>query len=171
MRQIRYRVATSLDGYIAGPHGEWDWIVPDPDIDFGTLFSQFDTVLLGRRTYEITLSPNAPPWPPGIRVYVFSRTLQQRDHPGVTIVADSVEQTAAALRAASGKDIWLFGGGSLFQSLLDARLVDAVEIAVIPVLLGGGIPLLAPPARQAKLKLVRHTASSAGIVRLEYAVT
>jgi dihydrofolate reductase len=171
VRQIRYKVATSLDGYIAGPNGEWDWIVPDPDVDFGTLFSQFDTVLLGRRTYEVTLSPDAPPWPPEIRRYVFSRTLRQRDHPGVTIVADTVEETLTALRATSGKDIWLFGGGSLFRSLLDARLVDTVELAVIPVLLGEGIPLLAPPVRQAKLTLVRHAASRAGIVRLEYAVT
>jgi dihydrofolate reductase len=164
-------VATSLDGYIAGPKGEADWIVPDPDIDFSAVFSQFDTALLGRRTYELTQSPDAPPWPPGIRVYVFSRTLRQRDHPDVTIIADTVEETVAALRATSGKDIWLFGGASLFRSLLDARLVDTVEVAVMPVLLGGGIPLLLPPARQAKLKLVGHKPSKAGIVTLEYAVT
>ena len=82
MRRIRYLVAASLDGYIAGPNGEADWIAPDPDFDFSALFSQFDSVLLGRRTYEITLSPGAPAWPPGIRVYVFSRTLRQVDHPG-----------------------------------------------------------------------------------------
>jgi dihydrofolate reductase len=54
MRRIRYMVATSLDGYIAGPKGEADWIVPDRDTDFLALFKQFDTVLLGRRTYEMT---------------------------------------------------------------------------------------------------------------------
>ena len=108
MRPIRYVVATSLDGYIAGPKGEADWIVMDPDIDFGALFNQFDTVLLGRRTYEITQSPGAPPWPPGIRVYVFSRTLRQRDHPSVTIVGDKAEETLAVLRTESAKDIWLF---------------------------------------------------------------
>jgi dihydrofolate reductase len=170
VRRIRYSVATSLDGYIAGPKGETDWIVPDPDFDFRALYNQFDTVLLGRRTYEMTLNPGAPPWPPGIRVYVFSRTLSQRDHPGVTIVSDRVEETLAALRAEPGKDIWLFGGASLFQSLLDARLVDTVELAVMPVLLGGGIPLLLPPARRAKLRLIGHKASSTGVVSLEYAV-
>ncbi len=168
MRRIRYLVATSLDGYIAGPKGEADWIVPDPDFDFLALYNRFDTVLLGRRTYEITQSPGAPPW---IRVYVFSRTLRQRDHPGVTIVAAKVEETLAALRAQPGKDIWLFGGASLFRSLLDARLVDTVEVAVMPVLLGGGIPLLPPPAKQTKLKLIGHKASQSGTVSLEYAVT
>ena len=170
MRPIRYCVATSLDGYIAGPKGEADWIVMDPNIDFRALFSQFDTVLLGRRTYEITRRPGVPPWPPGYQLYVFSRTLRQRDHPEVTIVADKVEATLAALRAMPGKDIWLFGGASLFRSLLDARLVDTVEVAVMPVLLGGGIPLLPPPAKQAKLKLTGHHASKTGVVSLEYAV-
>ncbi len=170
MRRIRYRVAMSLDGYIAGPKGEVDWLVADPDFDFLGLFSQFDTALLGRRTYEITLSPGAPPWPPEITVYVFSRTLQQRDHPQVSVVADRVEETLADLRAKPGKDIWLFGGGSLFRSLLDVRLVDTVEVAVMPILLGEGIPLLVPPAKRARLKLTGHSVGKTGIVLLEYAV-
>ena len=104
-------------------------------------------------------------------MYVFSRTLRQCDHPEVTIVADKLEETVAALRAMkSGKDIWLFGGGTLFRSLLDAGLVDAVEVAISPVLLGGGLPLLSPPAKQAKLKLTGHKVYKTGIVSLEYAV-
>jgi dihydrofolate reductase len=170
MRRIRYAVAASLDGYIAGPKGEFDWIVPDPDFDLPALFDQFDTALLGRHTYEITLSPGAPPWPPGIRLYVFSRTLRQRDHPGVTLVAEKAEEAVTALRAERGKDIWLFGGGSLFRSLLEAGLVDTVEVAILPVLLGGGIPLLAPTVRQARLKLTGHKVSKAGRVSLKYAV-
>ncbi len=76
----------------------------------------------------------------------------------------------AALRAEPGKDIWLFGGGSLFRSLLDAGLVDTVEVAIMPVLLGGGIPLLPPPAKQTKLKLTGHKVYKTGIVSLEYSV-
>ena len=170
MRPIRYVVTASLDGYIAGPNDEVDWIVPDPDFDFRALFNQFDTALLGRRMYEMTRRPDAPPWPPGMSVYVFSRTLRQRDHPEVTIVADKLEETLAALRAKSGKDIWLFGGGSLFRSALEAGLVDTVEVAVSPVLLGGGIPLLPPPTKQAKLRLTGSKVYKAGIVSLEYAV-
>ena len=170
MRRVRYAVATSVDGYIAGPKGEADWIIRDPEMDFRALFEQFDTLLLGRRTYEITQSPGAPPWPSSTSVYVFSRTLRQTDHPRVTIVADRLEETVAALRATSGKDIWLFGGSSLFNGLLAAGLVDTVEVAVSPVLLGGGIPLLPPPAKPAKLKLIGHRVYKAGTVSLQYAV-
>jgi dihydrofolate reductase len=89
----------------------------------------------------------------------------------VTIVADKLEQTVAALRAKkSGKDIWLFGGGLLFRSLLDVGLVDAVEVAISPVLLGGGLPLLPPPAKQTKLKLTGHKVYRTGIVSLQYMV-
>src|SRR5262249_15394289 len=154
-----YRVAASLDGYIAGRNGEIDWIVRDPDFDFATLFSQFDTVLLGRHTYELTRKPGAPPWPPGIRVFVFSRTLRPEDHAGVTVVAEKAEERRAAMRAAPGKDIWLFGGASLFRGLLRARLIDTVEVAIMPVLLGGGIPLLPTPSERAKLRLVSHNVS------------
>ncbi|HEX6535591.1 MAG TPA: dihydrofolate reductase family protein, partial [Gemmatimonadaceae bacterium] len=86
MRRVRYLVAMSLDGYIAGPGGEIDWIVHDPTIDFAALYAGFDTVLLGRRTYELTRQPGAPAWPAGWRVYVFSRTLDPAEHPAVTVV-------------------------------------------------------------------------------------
>jgi dihydrofolate reductase len=170
MRRIRYQVAMSLDGYIAGPKGEADWIIIDPDIDFGALFEQFDTFLLGRRTFE-AMGGGGQGGPPGVKTLVFSRTLRQQDYPGVTIVAEGVEETVAALRAEPGKDIWLFGGGSLFRSLLDAGLVDTVEVAIMPVLLGEGIPLLLPPAKQTKLKLTgQNVYAKTGIVLLEYSV-
>jgi dihydrofolate reductase len=86
-------------------------------------------------------------------------------------VSDNWEDAVRALREKSGKDIWLFGGGDLFRTMLDAGLVDGVDIAVIPVLLGGGTPLLASPANRAKLKLTRHTLyKRSGIVSLEYDV-
>jgi dihydrofolate reductase len=171
MRRVRYAVAASLDGYIAGPKGEADWIITDPDIDFNALWGQFDTFLIGRGTFEVmTRGKKKAGAIPGMRVFVFSRTLRQRDYPQVTIVADKAEETVADLRKESGKDIWLFGGGVLFRSLLDAGLVDTVEVAVIPVLLGGGIPLVPPPAKQTKLKLTEHKVYKTGIVSLKYAV-
>ena len=171
VRRIRYQVASSLDGYIAGPKGEADWILMDPDIDFRALFAQYDTVLIGRRTFEgMARGTKKPGAMPGMKTLVFSRTLRQRDYPKVTIVAEKADETLTALRAASGKDIWLFGGGLLFRSLLDAGLVDTVEVAVSPVLLGGGIPLLPPPTKQAKLRLTGSKVYKAGIVSLEYAV-
>jgi dihydrofolate reductase len=167
VRRIRYQVAMSLDGYIAGPQGEFDWIIADPEIDFGALFQQFDTLLVGRGTFEFMVK-HGQAAVPGMKIIVFSRTLQQRDYPDVTIVAGKEKETVAALRKDPGKDLWLFGGGLLFRSFLDAGLVDTVEIAVIPVLLGGGIPLLPAPAKQAKLKLTGHKVYGSGIVLLEY---
>ena len=170
MRRICYSVAMSLDGYVAGPNGEADWIIMDPEIDFGELFSRFDTILMGRRTFEATQAMGGGVAMPGVTSVVVSRTLRPQDHPGVTIIGDKVEDAVAQMRAAPGKDIWLFGGGILFRSLLAARLVDAVEVAVIPVLLGGGIPLLPAPAERAKLKLTSHKIYKTGIVALTYAV-
>ena len=169
MRRVRYRVATSLDGYIAGPQGEADWIIMDPEIDFQGLFDQFDTFLVGRRTFEI-MAGQGRGITPGVKTYVFSRTLRQPDHPGVTIVAEQAAETVAGLRADTGKDIWLFGGASLFGNLLEAGLVDTVEVAIIPVLLGGGIPFLPPPAARTKLQLTNHRVYKTGIVSLEYAI-
>ena len=168
MRHVRYAVAASLDGYITGPKGEIDWIIMDPEIDFNSFVQQFDTVLLGRRTFE-TMARAGKAGIPGMKTLVFSRTLQQSDYPQVTIVAENSGETLSSLRHQSGKDIWLFGGGSLFRTLLEAKLVDTIEIAVIPVLLGEGIPLLASPAKVTKLNLTHHKIYQTGIVSLEYA--
>src|SRR5437867_5072550 len=128
LRRIRYAVAASLDGYIAGPQGEADWITMDPDIDFSVLFNQFDTVLIGRVTFEAMVKAGHA-LIPGMKTFVFSRTLQPGDHTKVTIVADKPEETLATLRGKPGKDIWLFGGGSLFRSLASGGLIDTVEVA------------------------------------------
>ena len=170
MRRVRYRVAASLDGYIAGPNGEIDWIVPDPTVDFTSVYAGFDTALLGRHTYELTQQPGAPPWPADWRIYVVSRTLPAAQPGGVTVVGTDVESTVAALRAESGRDIWLFGGGQLFASLLAAGLVDRIEVAVMPVILGRGIPLVASGAPCSRLVLTSSNADPSGIVSLAYDV-
>lgn len=168
MRRLRYNVAASLDGFIAGPNGEYDWIVEDPAIDFGALFAEFDTALMGRRTFEVMLAQGAGNLLPGLRTVVFSSTLPAEDHPGVTVVSGNAEAAVAALKAEPGKDLWLFGGGALCRSLLDAGLVDAVEVAVVPILLGSGVPLLAAGPRSPGLHLVGCEALPSGIVRLAY---
>jgi dihydrofolate reductase len=107
---------------------------------------------------------------PGMKTIVFSRTLRQRDYPQVAIVADHQKETVAALKAGSGKDIWLFGGGSLFRSLAEERLVDTVEVKIIPILLGSGIPLSPNQQNRIKLALTAHKVYATGIVSLEYAI-
>lgn len=170
MRRVLYRVAASVDGYIAGPRGEVDWIVHDPAVDFAKLYESVDTVLLGRRTYELTRQPGAPAWPRSWQIYVFSRTLPPEDHPGVTVVRGDAGPRVAGLRAAPGREIWLFGGGSLFRSLLGAKQVNLLEVAVVPVLLGGGIPLLETGAPLTRLALQQVERYPSGLLSLRYRV-
>jgi dihydrofolate reductase len=167
---LRYQVAVSLDGFIAGPNGEYDWIVMDPSIDFAALFQEFDTAVMGRKTYEVVTAQGGQGALPGLDIIVFSRTLAAAAYPGVRIVKDDPGHVVATLKAKPGRDIWLYGGGELFRSLLDAKLVDTVEVAVMPVLLGAGIPLL-PPGAATKLVLAdQKTLPASGIVALAYSV-
>src|SRR6266702_6702410 len=169
MRRVRYSVAMSLDGYIAGPKGEADWITMDPEVDFTAIFSQFDTILVGRRTFDVMVAAGRAS-APGMKTIVFSRTLRQEDHPEVAIVMDGQREAVAALKARPGEDIWLFGGGKLFRSLAEAGMVDTVEVSVIPILLGDGVPLAPNLSRWINLSLVNHKVYSSGAVSLEYAI-
>jgi dihydrofolate reductase len=159
----------SLDGLIAGPNGEADWIVMDPEIDFTQLFSAYDTLLMGRKTWEASKSQGGAGMP-GMKSYVISRTLDASECKGATLSSDPAT-TLRELKQQPGKAIWLFGGGGLFKSLLDLGLVDQVQVGVIPVVLGNGLPLVEHPAKQARLKLRKHRVyEKTGIVMLDYEV-
>lgn len=167
MRRLRYQVAVSLDGYIAASDDtDVSWIPMDPEIDFAALFDQFDTFLIGRRTWETSGGMLGRS-----RVVVVSTTLDPAAHPALTIVSDDLADRVRQLKAEPGKDIWLFGGGRLFRSLLAEGLVDTVEPAIVPVLLGGGTRFLPDPATRSLLTLTGHRVfATSGIVLLEYAV-
>ena len=171
MRRVVYGGAMSLDGYIAAPDGGYDWIVTDPEIDFGALMARYDTFLIGRKTFDsMQKIGGGATAAPGVENIVFSRTLRASDHPGVRI-HDDAESVVRELRTKPGKDIALFGGGELFRSLLAAGLVDEVGVSLIPVLLGGGVPFLPAPAGRAVLKLRKQRVyEKTGTVLLEYDV-
>ena len=171
MRLVRFGGAMSLDGYIAGPGGEYDWIVMDPDFDFSEHLKQFDTFLIGRKTFEAMLQLGSGGRSmPGTQNVVFSRTLRPADYPHV-VMSDDAVRFVNELRAKPGKDIALFGGGELFRSLLGAGLVDRVEMSLIPVLLGAGIPLLPPPAPRTALKLRKQrVCEKTGRIALDYEI-
>lgn len=168
MRRLRYQVACSLDGYIAGLDDEFDWITPEPTFDFEALHAQFDTIIMGRRTYEIVRDMGESFL--GKQVIVASRSLRQEDHLDVEVVGVGLEARVRELLSQPGRDIWLYGGGELLSQLLTWNLVDTVEPAVIPILLGGGVPLLASHGVRRRLVLIGHRVYPSGMVLFEYNV-
>lgn len=170
MRRLVYSVATSLDGFIAGPKGECDWIFPDSGIDFRAMHSRFDTMLMGRRTYEVASTRGSFLKETGMRIVVVSTSLGSARSPEIIVIDRDVEEVVRALKAEAGKDIWLSGGSVLFRSLFDAGVVDAIDVSVFPVLLGSGTPLFREGHRAA-LKLDACNALSSGVLMLSYTVS
>jgi dihydrofolate reductase len=168
MRRIRYSVAMSLDGYIAGPNGEYDWIEVAPSAAgpyFKAFYAQFDTVLMGRKSYEQAGGAVKP-----FATYVVSRTLPAGKRRGVTVLGVDALERIAALREQPGKDIWLWGGGELFGSLAAAELVDTVEVGLMPVLLGAGRKLMSGCDRRVRLELRERRGDLPGTELLIYDV-
>jgi dihydrofolate reductase len=170
MRQLRYSVAASLDGYIAGPSGEFDWIVVDPEIDFAAMYAGFSGLVMGRRSYDVFAATGGAVGP-DLPTCVYSRTLPEGPRDGVTVARDAVSHVRELKEAAEGKPLWLWGGGDLFRQLAAAGLVDGVDVAIIPVLLGSGLQLLPAPGPRLSLHLRAHRLFAAtGTVFLEYDV-
>ena len=170
MRPLRYSVAASLDGYIAGPGGEFDWIPIDPDIDFAAMYAGFSALVMGRRSYEVFVGTGGGEGP-ALPTFVYTRTLAEGERDGVTFVRDAVAHVTALKQTGGDKPIWLWGGGELFRQMAEAGLVDGVDVAVIPILLGGGLSLLPPPGRRLPLQLRNHRLyPKTGTLFLEYDV-
>jgi dihydrofolate reductase len=169
MRQLRYSVAASLDGFIAGPNGEFDWIIVDPEIDFAALYASFGALVMGRRSYDVYVSTGGGVGP-GLPTYVYSRSLLEGERDGVTFARDAAAHVRR-LKEGEGKPIWLWGGGDLFRELAQAGLVDGVDVAVIPIVLGAGLPLMSAPGARLTLKLRSHRVYEAtGTLMLTYDV-
>ena len=170
MPQLRYSVAASLDGFIAGPGGEFDWIVVDPDIDFAAMYAGYSGLVMGRKSYDVFVATGGAP-DISLPTYVCSRTMPEGERDGVIVVRDAVSQLRALKKGPDDKPLWLWGGGELFRQCAEAGLVDGVEVAVIPILLGGGIPLLPTPGPRLKLHLRSHVLySQTGTMLLSYDV-
>jgi dihydrofolate reductase len=167
--KIRYGVAMSLDGYIAGPNGEFDWIPEDTGIDFVAMWAQFDVFLMGRRTWDIARI--SPEHFAGKKVFVASRNLRPGANSDITVVPDLTKQALQALRQKATKDIWLFGGSELATTVFNLDEVDGLDLSVIPVLLGAGIPLAPHLEKRAGLRLLEARNYPSGVVQLSYSVS
>jgi dihydrofolate reductase len=169
MRKIVLGLAVTLDGFIEGPNGEYDWCFTDQDYGITEMVKRMDTVLMGRKTYEMTLKMGDT----GIvgfsklKNYVFSTTLDKVSE-GVTLIKNNIRQEVERIKNEDGKDIWLFGGAGLTTSLINLGLVDELSLAVHPVLLGQGTPLFRDLQSRTLLNLVDVKTYSTGLVSLIY---
>jgi dihydrofolate reductase len=171
MRRVTFGVGNSLDNFIARADHSTDWLLwgkeaASVSADFWTTI---DTVVMGRKTYEVVLKSGATSYP-GVENVVFSRTMKEAPDDQVRIVSEDAADFVRRLKAQNGKGICVMGGGELAKSLFDADLIDEIGLNVHPILLGSGIPLFHPMGRQIKLQLLESKPFSNGCVLVRYEV-
>ena len=170
MRKIVLSLAVSLDGFIEGPNGEYDWCFMDQDYGMSAFMNSIDAVFVGRKTYEMSLGMEADiSGMPRMDEYVFSNTLDKVKEGSVLIKGD-IKTQVEKIKNQTGKDIWLFGGASLTTTLMTLKLIDEVQLAVHPILLGGGKPLIRDVSERVNLELIDTKTYSTGLVSLKYSV-
>ena len=168
-RRVRLYIATSLDGYIAGPGDALDWLFTDQDYGYDEFIGQVDAIAMGRRTYDIVRGFDEWPYE-GKHAWVFTRTDGHEPDPRVTFTSASPAAWLVERFTEGGGDLWLMGGGELARDFLDAHLVDEISVAVHPVILGGGVPLIPPGTHRRTLRLAHSRAWNSGLVMNTYVV-
>jgi dihydrofolate reductase len=171
MRKVTFGVANSLDNFIARRDHAVDWLVWDDEVAAisAEFWKTIDTVLMGRKTYEVMLKSGTTSYP-GVKNYVFSRTLKESPDEKVEIIEKDVAEFVRDLKARAGKGICVIGGGELAKSLFEARLVDEIGLNIQPVLLGRGIPLFYEMSHQIDLELLDCKPLKNGGVLVSYRV-
>ena len=172
MRRLTFGGANSLDNYLARADHAVDWLLWGDEAAgiMADFWKTIDTVLMGRKTYEVAMRSGQGDGYPGVKCYVFSRTLPENPAAGVTLVRDDAAEFVRRLKGQEGKDICLMGGGELARSLLEAGLIDEIGFNIHPVLLGAGIPLFHPMNRQIDLELLECRPFKNGCVYVIYRV-
>ena len=182
MRTITYGGAVSLDGFLAAADGSLDWLHFSKDVQqlMKEYFKDIDTILMGRKTYEVSAAEAKPPSKkaskrkqqrePAVRTYVFSRTLTAIHGPGIELVKGDAVEFVRDLKQRPGNNICLMGGGELAQSLLAADLVDQIGLNIHPILLGSGIPTFREFNRRLRLNLKECRQIEGGCILANYEV-
>jgi dihydrofolate reductase len=173
MRKVTFGGANSLDNYIARKDDAFDWILWGKEAaDYmKDYWKTIDTVVMGRRTYEVAVKQSAGKNPyAGVKSYVFSRTIKESGHQGVEIIGTDAAEFVRDLKNQEGKDICVMGGGLLGKSLFEANLIDEIGFNIHPVLLGQGIPLFYEMDHQIDLELLNCKTFKNGTVLVTYRV-
>lgn len=175
MPEVVLYIAASVDGYIARPDGAVDWLPPAPaagaaeDYGYSAFIAGVGVALMGRATYEQIRSFGGDYPYPGIDGYVFSRTRAgQRDEYARFVDGSDIPGLVARLKGEQDKDLWLVGGGQLVREFLRLDLIDRIELFLLPLLLGAGIPLFPPATPQRNLRLAACQTYPGGIAQLTY---
>jgi dihydrofolate reductase len=185
MRNLIFFMHTSLDGFVAGPNGEMNWIKVDEALfDFvATMTAQADTALYGRVTYEMMQSywpkageqPNATKhdkehsaWYNKVSKVVLSKTISEKGLDNTTIISGQLTDNINKIKKQDGKNILIFGSPGASQSLLNEGLIDEFWLFVNPIILGQGMPLFKDITGTTKLKLVDSKTFACGVIALHY---
>lgn len=175
MRKLILGLAITLDGYIEGPNGEYDWCFTDQDYGLKEFFTRVDSMFIGRKSYEMLqqhfdgTNGEIVPGMPILTEYVFSKTLTSVKN-GAVLISDDIINETRRIKELTGKDIWLFGGASLTNSLINEGLVDELWLSVHPILLGSGKPLFQETEHRTKLSLLESKTYESGLVSLRYSI-
>jgi dihydrofolate reductase len=171
MRKVILNVAVSLDGFIEGPNGEYDWCFTDQDYGLSEFYDRIDAAFIGRKSYELLrgMEEKEEYSLPKLEEYVFSNTLEKVKE-GSVLVSGDIENQVSKIKQEEGKDIWLFGGASLTTSMMNLGMVDELQLAVHPIVLGKGTPLFRDLLNRFQLSLEDTKTYDSGLVILKYSV-
>jgi len=172
MRTVTYGAACSADGFIAAADGAIDWLHWSPDVTkiMQDYWATVDTIVMGRKTWDVAAGQGDGGPMGGMRTYVFSRTLKKIEQKNVTLVTDDAAEFVRKLKDGPGRDICVLGGGQLARSLLAAGVLDEIGFNMHPMLLGSGVPLFLDPGRRIPLQLKACRTLDGGCVYATYRV-
>jgi dihydrofolate reductase len=171
MRKVTFGGANSLDNYFARKDDAVDWLLWTEEVNdiMAKFWKTIDTVVMGRRTYDVATKQGMSSYP-GVKNYVFSRTMKKSPNKNVKIISEDVAKFVRKLKKEKGKGICVMGGGLLAKPLFEADLIDEVGFNIHPVLLGSGIPVFHQMKRQIDLELIECKTLKNGCVAVTYRV-
>lgn len=176
MRKVVLALALSLDGFVARENGDVDWLkmedLTEGAEEMNEFFASIDAIFYGRKTYEkgLEMSGGKDYYGDRIMNYVFTRTPRQSRRKNLHFVSENVKEFVENLKSQNGKNIWLMGGGDLAKTFFEEHLIDELILGIQPTILGKGLPLFLPHARQSDLELTDVKTRRSGSVQISYRV-